>query len=86
MSPDHDITLRIDFSRTPHPQHRDKIREAFTVLLDSLFEHSADSAVLAMNIGGAAECRLFHEKASWIGRPSPPAQPPSQENPSCPSR
>lgn len=82
MSPDHDITLRIDFSRTPHPQHRDKIREAFTVLLDSLFEHSADSAVLAMNIGGAAECRLFHEKASWIGWPILPAQPPKQENPS----
>lgn len=86
MSPEHDITLRIDFSRTPHPEHRDKIREAFTVLLDSLFEHSADSAVLAMNIGGAAECRLFHEKASWIGLPILPAQPPKQENPSCPSR
>ena len=71
MSPEHDITLRIDFSGTPHPQQREDIRRAFDVLLDSLFEHSADSAVMAFNVGGAAECRLYHEKAAWIVRPSP---------------
>ena len=29
MSPEHDITLRIDFSGTPHPQQRVDIRRAF---------------------------------------------------------
>ena len=76
MSPEHDITLRIDFSGTPHPQQLEDIRRAFDILLDSLFEHSADSAVMAFNIGGAAECRLYQEKAGWIGRPTPPPQPP----------
>lgn len=76
MSPEHDITLRggaaecrlyIDFSGTPHPQQREDIRRAFDILLDSLFEHPADSAVMAFNI---------QEKAGWIGRPTPPPQPP----------
>ena len=78
MSPEHDITLRIDFSGTAHPEQREDIRRAFDVLLDSLFEHSADSAVMAFNVGGAAECRLYHEKAAWIGRPTPQHQPPQE--------
>ena len=78
MSPEHDITLRIDFSGTAHPEQREDIRRAFDVLLDSLFEHSADSAVMAFNVGGAAECRLYHEKAAWIGRPTPHPQPPKE--------
>ncbi len=78
MSPAHDITIRIDFSGTPHPEQREDIRRTFDVLLDSLFEHSADSAVMAFNVGGAAECRLYHEKAAWNGRPTPHPQPPQE--------
>lgn len=78
MSPEHDITLRIDFSRTPQPQQREDIRRAFDVLLDSLFEHSADSAVMAFNVGGTAECRLYYEIADWIGRPTQPPQAPQE--------
>lgn len=73
-----DITLRVDFSGTPHPQQREDIRRAFAVMLDSLFEVSASSAVMAFNVGGAAECRLYHEKAGWIGRPTPQPQPPQE--------
>lgn len=79
MSPDHDVTLRIDFPGTPHPEQREDIRRAFDILLDSLFEHSADSAVMAFNVGGSAECRLYREHAGWIGRPVHPPQPPEQE-------
>lgn len=78
MSPDHDVTISLHFSGTPHPQHRAKILEAFAVLLDSLYEQSADSAHLAFNVDGSAECRLFHEKGSWIGYPTSAPVPPQE--------
>ena len=71
-----DVTLRVDFSGTPLPRQREDIRRAFDEMLDSLFRHSADSAVMAFNVGGAAVCRLYRENAGWIGRPTPPPQPP----------
>ena len=80
MIPGHDVSIRIDFSGTPQPQQRENIRRAFDVLLDSLFELTADGGELAFNVDGAAECRLFTEKAGWIGRPTPPPQPPRQED------
>jgi hypothetical protein len=78
MSPEHDITLRIDFSGTAHPEQREDIRRAFDVLLDSLFEHAADSGCLAFNVGGAAECRLSREWAAWHGRPTSAPVPPQE--------
>lgn len=66
-----DVTLRVDFSGTPHPQQREDIRRAFDVMLDLLFRRSADSAVMAFNVGGAAMCRLYRENPGWIGRPTP---------------
>lgn len=71
MTSHRDITLIVAFSGTPHPQHREDIRRAFDALLDSIFEHSADSGRMSFNVGGSADCRLFRESASWIGLPVP---------------